>query len=162
MTRILLSQASLVANRQGSTSGSSVSAQAPAQSSSVSRVGAAGQAHGSRTTSFLFAQNAHEPPDAMVVNPQSCRIMAGIHYSLQKKKNVCHFLISVCNSLSSLQRQGSWFTAQPSSHGVLPTALHTGQRCSSAGGRSRTQESELVLKKAEFTKEQRRWRERSG
>lgn len=143
MTRILLSQASLVANRQGSTSGSSVSAQAPAQSSSVSRVGSSRPSPlpsrtflpSSRTTSFHFAQNAHEPPHAMVVNPQSCRIMAGIYHSCQeRKKDVCHFLTSVSNSLSSLQCQGSWFMPQPSSHGVLPSALHTGQRCSSAGG----------------------------
>ncbi|KAK2106411.1 Polyhomeotic-like protein 2 [Saguinus oedipus] len=55
-------QASLVANRQGSTSGSNVSAQAPAQSSSVSRTGE--QQEGQQPQD----QNAHAFPHPVAIN----------------------------------------------------------------------------------------------
>lgn len=91
--------------------------------------------------------------------------MAGIYHSGQgKKKSICLFLtltlVTPCCPSCQVQALCLEFSSLP--HWTLPAAPHVGQRWGSAGGRSKAQVPEMVLKKAESTKEQRRGRERKG
>ena len=151
-----------MASRQGSTSGSSVSTQTPSQSSSVSRMGSSWQSPQLQDRLLPL-----RPKFSWASRPNSGESLAVQNHGwnlllLPERTSACRFLTSFNNSPSSFQCQGPLFIAQSSPHQILPAALHISQRCSSAGRRSRAHRSELVLKKAESTKGQKRQRERNG